>query len=90
MRSLFSPVIDLGFRTSLAASTATVWAHAQTMEGGNRELAPLLRMSVPRHARGSTIAEAPLGRVAFRSVLLTELAYVKTALREWSPEIPRE
>jgi ligand-binding SRPBCC domain-containing protein len=52
------------------ADAQRVWAHAQTMAGVNAELAPFVRMTVPRHARGLTIDEAPLGEVAFRSVLL--------------------
>lgn len=52
------------------ADAQRVWAHARTMAGVNAELAPFVRMTVPRHARGLTIDDAPLGEVAFRSMLL--------------------
>ena len=54
----------------LAASPERVWAHATTMEGVNAELRPFVRMHVPREARGLTIDDAPLGEVAFHSLLL--------------------
>jgi ligand-binding SRPBCC domain-containing protein len=54
----------------LAAPVAEVWAHATEMDGVNWELSPYVRMSVPRAARGLTIADAPVGEVAFRSWLL--------------------
>lgn len=40
------------------------------MEGVNAELAPWVRMTVPRAARGKQLAELPPGREAFASVLL--------------------
>lgn len=40
------------------------------MAGVNYELAPVAAMSVPRRARGMTIDRAPIGEVAFRSVVL--------------------
>jgi ligand-binding SRPBCC domain-containing protein len=52
------------------ADAQRVWAHACTMAGVNDELAPFVRMTVPAAARGLAIDEAPLGEVAFRSVLL--------------------
>jgi ligand-binding SRPBCC domain-containing protein len=56
--------------TRVAAAPERVWAHARTMAGVNRELRPFVRMTVPPDARGRTIEDAPLGEVAFRSVLL--------------------
>jgi hypothetical protein len=44
-----------------------VWRHATTLGGVNAELRPLVRMTGPRDA---SIEDAPLGEVAFRSVLL--------------------
>jgi ligand-binding SRPBCC domain-containing protein len=55
------------FSTRLAAPAEEVWRHATTLAGVNAELRPLVRMTGPRAAR---IEDAPLGRVAFRSVLL--------------------
>jgi ligand-binding SRPBCC domain-containing protein len=52
------------------ADAHRVWAHARTMAGVNAELAPFVRMTVPRHLRGLTVDDAPLGEVAFRSLLL--------------------
>jgi ligand-binding SRPBCC domain-containing protein len=57
-------------RTQLRASPDEVWAHASTMEGVNEELSPWVRMSVPAFARGQRLADAPVGREAFTSVLL--------------------
>lgn len=54
----------------LAAAPERVWREVQTMEGVNWELSPWVRMTVPRAARGMTLTHVPLGRPAFRSVLL--------------------
>jgi ligand-binding SRPBCC domain-containing protein len=62
------PHIELS--STLRASAETVWAHATSMRGVNEELAPWVRMTVPRRARGKSIADAPPGREAFASVLL--------------------
>ena len=56
--------------TRLRADAASVWDHARTMEGVNHELAPLVRMTVPRAAREKTLEDVELGATAFRSVLL--------------------
>ena len=56
--------------TRVAAPPERVWAHARTMEGVNAELRPFVRMTVPSELRGLTIDDAPLGAVAFRSLLL--------------------
>ena len=40
------------------------------MQGVNDELMPLVRMTVPRRARGLTLADVPLGVHAFTSYLL--------------------
>jgi ligand-binding SRPBCC domain-containing protein len=60
-------VIALTITTEVDAPRDAVWAHATTMEGVNDELRPLVRMTAPREG---TIADLPLGEVAFRSVLL--------------------
>ena len=54
----------------LAADAATVWAHASSLEGVNRELMPLCRMTFPAHARTLSEATVPLGRRLFRSWVL--------------------
>jgi hypothetical protein len=54
----------------LHASAGDVWAHATQMAGVNWELSPYVRMTVPRRAKDMTIGDAPIGIVAFRSVLL--------------------
>lgn len=56
--------------SNLAASAEEVWEHATSMDGVNYELGPLVRMSVPRRARGLSLEDAPIGEVAFRSVIL--------------------
>jgi ligand-binding SRPBCC domain-containing protein len=52
-----------GFRVSsrLAAPPDAVWARIATVEGVNYELAPLVRMTVPRTWDG-TLRPGPLGR----------------------------
>jgi ligand-binding SRPBCC domain-containing protein len=60
----------LDLSTANRASADRVWAHASTMEGVNEELRPWVRMSVLAAARGLRLADAPVGRVAFASVLL--------------------
>lgn len=57
-------------RSALRASVDDVWAHASTMDGVNHELGPWVRMTVPRAARGKTIADAAADGEAFTSVLL--------------------
>lgn len=57
-------------RTELGASVQDVWGRASTMEGVNEELAPWVRMTVPRHLRGKRLADVETGREAFTSTLL--------------------
>jgi ligand-binding SRPBCC domain-containing protein len=52
------------------AAAAAVWARAMTPEGINGELRPLLRMTLPRRARGVSIDEVPIGEVVGRSWIL--------------------
>lgn len=58
------------FSSDLEAKADVVLAHAGTMRGVNRELGPLLRMTVPRAYREGTLFDAPVGRPLFRSFLL--------------------
>lgn len=60
----------LEVRSTLQAPAEVVWRHASTMEGVNDELAPWVRMTVPRAARGKALADVEPGREAFASVLL--------------------
>jgi hypothetical protein len=55
---------------ALAAPAERVWEAATRMEGVNAELRPLLRMTVPRHLRGASIADLEPGVPAGRSWLL--------------------
>lgn len=57
-------------RSRLAADAGTVWAHASSLEGVNRELRPLCRMTYPAHARVLTEETVPLGQRLFRSWIL--------------------
>lgn len=57
------------FETRLRAPAATVWAHATTITGVNRELFPLARMTAPCGARLDPEAIVPGERV-FRSWIL--------------------
>jgi hypothetical protein len=47
-----------------------VWAQVTTLEGGNYELGPRLRMTARRPLRGATLEDLPLGECAGRSWLL--------------------
>ena len=48
--------------TDLAAGPEEVWQRVVTPEGINDELMPLMRMTMPRHLRGATIDQLPLGQ----------------------------
>lgn len=54
----------------VAAPARNVWARAITPEGINHELAPWLRMTVPRGLRGATIDDVLVGEPLGRSWLL--------------------
>jgi len=58
---------EFSVTSRLAASSAEVWNHAATMEGVNRELFPLARMTYPKSiSRLDRISVVP-GRRLFRS-----------------------
>lgn len=61
---------DLEFESELAAPEDEVWAAVTKLEGVNRELGPWVFMTAPREARGKSLADVPLGEVAFVSTLL--------------------
>jgi hypothetical protein len=54
----------------VAAPARDVWARAITPEGINDELAPWLRMTVPRGLRGATIDDVRVGEALGRSWVL--------------------
>lgn len=54
----------------VAASPDVVWRRVSTIAGVNAELMPLARMTCPAAFAGRSLADAPLGRRAFRSWLL--------------------
>src|SRR5688572_29335023 len=54
----------------VVAPARDVWARAITPEGINDELAPWLRMTVPRGLRGATIDDARIGEPLGRSWVL--------------------
>jgi hypothetical protein len=56
--------------SDLAAPQPDVLAHAATIAGANRELGPLLRMTIPRSFRELTLFDAPVGQPLFRSWVL--------------------
>ena len=51
-------------------SAAEMWRRATTPEGINDELAPVLRMTVPRGLRGRTIGDVKVGETLGRSWIL--------------------
>lgn len=57
-------------RSRLATSADAVWNHAIRLDGVNRELAPLARMTAPRAFRAIDLEQAPLGVRVFRSWIL--------------------
>jgi ligand-binding SRPBCC domain-containing protein len=63
------PACQFAFSSRLAAAPETVWAHAMSIRGVNRELFPLARMTCPRDL-GRDLTHLPLGRRAFRSWIL--------------------
>jgi ligand-binding SRPBCC domain-containing protein len=62
-------MFELTIASRLAAPAQTVWAHATSMAGVNRELRPLARMTHPR-AISSFDAGIVLGERVFRSWIL--------------------
>lgn len=54
----------------VAAPAAAVWARAVSEEGINHELAPILRMTMPRELRGKTIDDVEVGVPLGRSWIL--------------------
>ena len=56
--------------STLAVSAADAWAHASSLDGVNRELAPLVRMTYPASAAVLTPATVPLKQRLFRSWIL--------------------
>lgn len=58
------------FETRVAAPAEVVWAHAMTIDGVNRELWPLARMTAPRDLARLDDASLPIGRRLTRSWVL--------------------
>jgi len=56
--------------SELDAPPTTVWAHATSLRGVNREFFPFFRMTGPNEAAGADLATAPLGERLFRSWIL--------------------
>ena len=66
-----APRASFEITTRLAAPAADVWAAAVSEEGINDELAPWLRMTMPKSiAPGMTVEDAPLGEKLGRSWIL--------------------
>jgi hypothetical protein len=61
---------DVEQTSEILAPAAVVWERAVTPEGINHELAPILRMTVPRALRGKTIDDVSTGEPLGRSWLL--------------------
>jgi ligand-binding SRPBCC domain-containing protein len=62
--------IQFQLSSELAASADQLWQHISSMTGVNRELAPWVRMTVPRDVQQLSLADAPVGEMLFRSRLL--------------------
>lgn len=61
---------SFSFETRLRVPAAEVWSHAMSIEGVNRELAPLVRMTAPAQRRKFELHEIELGRRVMRSWIL--------------------
>lgn len=64
------PVHSFEIASDLTTAAEIVWQHAVSLEGVNRELMPLVRMTVPRGLAGATLEHVPLGRRLGKSWLL--------------------
>jgi hypothetical protein len=64
------PVHAFEIASDLATPSEVVWQHAMSLDGVNRELMPLVRMTVPRGLAGATLDDVPLGQRLGRSWLL--------------------
>ena len=64
------PVHAFEIATELATPAEVVWQHAVGLDGVNRELMPLMRMTVPAGLSGATLDDVPLGQRLGRSWLL--------------------
>ena len=56
--------------SDLAARPEAVWARVTTPAGINDELRPVLRMTIPKGLRGTTLDDVPVGRPLGRSWIL--------------------
>ncbi|HEY1076151.1 MAG TPA: hypothetical protein VGE51_05640 [Fontimonas sp.] len=76
-------MIHLRFESRLAADAATVWQHASSMAGVNRELMPLVRMTYPADRAALPQGEAVPRGVLFHSwlMLFGVLPFDRHALR---------
>jgi ligand-binding SRPBCC domain-containing protein len=63
------PLVEFSIASTLSASAETLWSHAVSPEGVNREFRPLLRMTFPPNIGDLTDSWRP-GRRLFRSWLL--------------------
>lgn len=69
----FTPGLEpfsFSFETRLGAGAETVWAHATSMQGVNRELFPLARMTSPASMATLDASGIVAGRRVFRSWIL--------------------
>jgi hypothetical protein len=80
---------DVEQTTEIPAPAAVVWGRAVSPEGINHELAPLLRMTMPRGLRGATIDDVavgePLGRAWILLFGFLPVDYDDLALAELEP-----
>ena len=63
-------MIELAFRSELAADRSAVWAVVSTMDGVNAELAPWVRMTHPAELSSLADLQVEPGQVVLRSWLL--------------------
>jgi hypothetical protein len=80
---------DVEQTTEIPAPAAVVWERAVSLEGINHELAPLLRMTMPRGLRDATIDDVrvgqPLGRAWILLFGFLPVDYDDLALAELEP-----
>lgn len=65
-----APALEFEITTEVGAPPSTVWAHATSMAGIQRELRPLVTMTFPAWASALTPETVKLGERLFRSWIL--------------------
>ena len=63
-------VFEFTIQSVVNVETNQLWQVLTNMQGVNYELAPFVKMTIPKEYRDFTIADAPIGEKLFKSVIL--------------------